>query len=254
MRSSPSTLALALGSFVLLSACGESQAPVQVELPVVINATGPAQSTTDLGYTVVLTEARIALSDVRFMSGENEHSSRLRPLYDLLVPTALAHPGHSEGGVIHGELTGSFEIDLVTATDLTLGPATLLATDYTSATFTLAALSDQPEASFFLAGTASRNDMSTPFTIAIAAPAGREITGIRFEANVPPQPSSDARISLRLTLDSLFREHSLFDTIDFAALASHGELHLEAGSAEPAYLELRRRLLSHDHVEFQLQE
>ncbi|RDV36459.1 hypothetical protein DV096_18570 [Bradymonadaceae bacterium TMQ3] len=254
MKRSRSLPTCVLAAALLLSACGESRPPVQVQLPVIVDASGLANTSTDLGYTIALTETQVAMRDLVFLTGEVEHTSLPRRAYDLLVPSALAHPGHSEGGEVTGELAGSFEVDWSVEGARELGQATLLVGDYTSASLTLGRLSSAPETSIRLAGTATRAGEAVDFSFEVAAPEGRAITAIRFEDTLLESPGEGAHLRFRMVLDEVFGEGHLFDGVDFEELATEGILSFGPTDGDPIYLEVRRRLLSHDHIEFQLQE
>lgn len=254
MKISTKVRPLTIAALLIASACGDSQAPTAVEIPVVIDATGLADTQTDLSYSIAITEARYALSDLQFMTGESEHASLTRQAYDLLIPSALAHPGHGGGGTTSGELPGSFIVDWASADGEELGRALLQPGDYTSAFFTLTRQVEHPELSIRLAGTATREGQSTDFSFEIAAPEGREISGIRFDDTISSSTAETDALHFRFALEKVFGEGHLLDGLDFETLGADGELNFDANSEDETYLAVRRRLLSHDHVEFELQE
>lgn len=254
MNMSTKIQTLTLAALMVTSGCGESQPPIEVAIPVVVDATGPGSAETDLGYRIELTEARFAFGNVRFLTGGSEHASLPARAYDLVIPSARAHPGHGEGGEVMGELPGEYEVDWVSEGARDLGSATLLEGDYTSASLTLARLSEAPELSIRLAGTATREGESTDFSVEVAAPEGREITAIYFPHAITSELVPDGLLRFRFVFEEVFGQGHLFDGVDFEALATGGVMSFGATENDPIYLEVRRRLLSHDHVKFQLQE
>ena len=62
----------------------------------------PADWVDSAGRNFVLSEARLTLGNLYFHEPADVHVARWRPL-DLLVPTAVAHPGHDDSGDVAGE-------------------------------------------------------------------------------------------------------------------------------------------------------
>src|SRR5690554_7803942 len=113
---------------MLALACNASEAP-RVELEVVADPTGVTALTTDLGWTVTLSEARVAIADLRFTTAGEVHERQPSGIGDLvlglLIATANAHPGHFQGGEVIGELPGDHILDPFAA-EPSLGLATLI--------------------------------------------------------------------------------------------------------------------------------
>ena len=105
-------MALSAASSVAIFACSEPSEAPRVELPVVVDASQVVPVTTDLGYEVELSSARIVMDDLLFtVAGEVHAASLWRPVSEFVVPTAYAHPGHYQGGEVSGELLGTFVVD-----------------------------------------------------------------------------------------------------------------------------------------------
>ena len=253
MRTLPATV------FVSLGGCGDAVEAMRVDLPVVVDGRGSAEVTTDLGYRVELTEARIALRDVLFtIAGEVDTGSALRRLADFLMPAAYAHPGHFEGGDVTGELRGQFVADWIGSTGGTLGVATLIAGTYTAANFTFdrgsvdAGLSPDDVLvghTARLTGQAERAGTRVDFTVVVDSPDGRELVGAPFEASIGEEATGI--LALRFTLVDPIEGDTLFDGVDFAALDDDrdGQVSIEpeVPNVETAYHRLRRTFQSHDH-------
>jgi hypothetical protein len=233
-----------------------------VNLPVFVDASGIAPTETNLGYTVELTEARLAVEDIVFTIAGEAHASLWRRVSDFLIPTAHAHPGHFQGGDVTGELRGRFLVDWMGRAGAELGLGTLLVGKYKSAnfTFTLATTADGLSAgdallghTAVLRGNATKGNVTTQFTFVIDSPDGRELVGAPFEFEV--RESSQERIGFRLLNRDPLEGDALFDDIDFAALDSDGDgaLVVDPASTIPALIDayntLRRTFQTHDHFD-----
>ncbi|RAL20070.1 hypothetical protein DL240_18740 [Lujinxingia litoralis] len=242
-----------LAALLLLGGCGEPEEAPRVDLGVVVDGQGLTGTTTDLGYTIELREARLAPGELHFTVAGDAHMASLgRRVGDLLIPLAHAHPGHFEGGEVTGELEGSHEVDWASEQGREMGRATLLPGDYRSADFTFHRLADAPHLSARLAGTATRQGQSVDFTFEIAAPPGRRLTGAPFEATVRAETRGE--LGFRLTLVDPSEGDHLFDGVDFEALATDATLSFSADTDDDTYFSVRRRLLSHDHYELHLED
>lgn len=104
-------------------ACSGPKEAERVRLPVVLDRSGVETVTTNLGYVVTLSEARMVLDDLAFATaGEAHTASAFERLWGHIIPTAWAHPGHFQGGDITGELPGRFFLDwLANADSVTKG-------------------------------------------------------------------------------------------------------------------------------------
>ncbi len=250
------------------SACDSAREAPRVELAVWSDDSGLAQVVTDLGYTVELTEARLCLSDMAFTVAGEVHSASLwqRVWAALGASRAFAHPGHYQGGEVTGELLGRFIANFTPEMTEQLGTATLLTGSYRAANFSFARASeddglgqDDPllTHSTLLRGRATQGEASVEFEVLVDAPIGRELVGIPFEHRV--SENSRERLGLRLLTELTDKSATLFDAIDFAALAALGadgtgalRIDSDVSADSPlalAYIALRQRLSSHDFYE-----
>lgn len=262
---------------IVLVGCAPSEAP-RVELPVVVDGSGlsvdASDRVTDLGWTIELEQARLALADLRFTtSGEIHMEQRpsagaqlLGVISDAWLPSAHAHPGHFQGGEVIGELPGTFVMDFASEDGRELGLATMIVGEYTAVDFRLArAGSDEVEESdplfghtALLSGTATGpEDVVISFTVVIDSPLDRELVGAPFEVSVAEDSSFEIGLRM-LGIDPIEGDH-LFDGIDFALLdeldgATDGAVLLvdpEANSEvgpelSDAYYQIRREFQTHD--------
>lgn len=259
-------IALGLVSFTL--GCAPSEAP-RVELSVVVDGSGLASATTDLGWTIEFEQARLAIADLEFTTAGEVHEAREPSsgawLLGLLLPLAHAHPGHSQGGEIIGELPGEFVLDFIAGDGAEIGMATLIVGEYTAANFRFRrANADELEPldllidhTAILAGTASKDGQVIAFSVAIDSPIDRELVGALFEYTVEDDPAVVLGVRL-LATDPIEGDH-LFDGIDFAALdVADGSTDdvvalidpeldpAQASALTEAYNEIRRDFQTHD--------
>ncbi|MEM6957107.1 MAG: hypothetical protein AAF645_15565 [Myxococcota bacterium] len=243
---------LVMAPLVPVAGCGDPSEAERFDVPVQL--VPPTEAvTTDLGYTVTLTGLRAAVANFRF-TVEGEIDARAPVLFG--ASTALAHPGHFQGGEVTGEMLGDYVIDWF-ADDRTLGIAQLIGTEYNAADIDLRTFEGEGPLNGHTAiveGQAVRGDDTVSFTVAVDAPEGRAIIGIPFEATVGAETSA---LLFSFLMDDPFEDDTLFDGVDFAALAGEGTLVLNAASADDAataYAAVRRAFLSHDHTFFQAAE
>lgn len=242
-----------------LASC-EPVEPARVELPVIVDGSGLAPTTTDLGYEVELSEARMVFEDLVFtVRGEAHRVSLTERLLAWIVPNAWAHPGHYEAGEVAGELRGRFVVDWTEGAGQMLGVAILLEGRYQSANLTFARgnVIDGLDAddsllghTAELAGVARRDGVEIAFRALIASPPGRELIGVPFDFDV--SADTEGELGLALMPTDPFELDSLFDGIDFFVLPEEdGEVFIVPDSSdvgiEQAYNRLRRTFQTHDH-------
>lgn len=242
----------ALACAALAVGCGAKEAS-RLTLPVRADAHLEAVDT-DRGYTVELAEARLSLADLRFAVGGEEHAaSRWRALHDWLVPVAQAHPGHSSGGEVTGELLGQFVTSWLPVAEAPLGLATLLEGDYESASFAFGrALSARGPAAegpslghtAVLRGTATRGAERRSFVIVLDVEAGQQLLGVPFDAGI--RADAPTAIGFELLPRDPFERDTLFDGIDFARLARDpdGVVSITPDASDPELAAAYDRLLA----------
>ncbi|MCA9690252.1 MAG: hypothetical protein KC636_11630 [Myxococcales bacterium] len=256
----------ALSGLLALLACGGQEAP-RVTLEVVVDGGEVVAVESDLGWTVTLTRCRGVVGDLAFTTAGEFHdgdvTAQRAPLrrYAVwitraLIPEARAHPGHAAGGEVVGELAGRFVVDFCEGDGASLGAATLTVGDYNGANLSLLTgeegdglAADDPLLghSFELAGVAERDGASVSFHAVIDQDAGREVIGAPFDLDVTE--ASAAVLGLQLRPRSPFSADTLFDGIDFAALAGAAPEDgdpIELIADEDAANRLKRALQNHD--------
>jgi len=236
----------------LCSACGGREAVV-VDLPVVVDTDLVAPVETDLGYTVTLTQARTAVADLEFTILGEEHESMAARLWDALVPTAHAHPGHDGNGEVTGELPGNYIVDWMQP-DQVLGVAAVLTGDYNGANF-LFRVADADDGlagddpllghTMYLEATAVRDSETFQVQITLDLEAGTPLIGAPFDLAV--SELGDDVIELELTPLDPFEGDTAFDGIDFAALDEDGDGVVVIEPYQPTHNVLRRAFAAHDH-------
>ena len=278
---------LALCGALAAWGCGAPEGARRAALPIRADASPLAAAvTTDLGYRVTLTRARLALRDLHFtVAGELHARAPLAPptplwralraaLAALSSPSAAhAHPGHYEGGEVTGALTGYFSLDLPADDGRALGEAWLLEGEYTAVNFTFAHLSAAPRGAggedpsaptIALEGVAARDGREVRFAVSVQAPEGRALVGVPFVASVSSSSAAGAEGRFALELTDPLAAGTLFDGLDFLLLdeawdgAEDGVALLEASdplaATDEPYLTLRRALLSHSFYRVSYQQ
>ncbi|TPV95957.1 MAG: hypothetical protein B7733_07315 [Myxococcales bacterium FL481] len=252
------TLALALG------ACSGPQEAMSVEVPVRTDPSMISETSTDLGYSVQLDEARVMIENLEFVyAGEHHHvASWWHRASELVVPTAYAHPGHGNAGDVTGELRGRFELDWLAAESAPEWMATLLVGSYATANFVFTRaneadgiLPDDPLLGHtaMFRGTARRDSSVVEFSIFVDAPEGQPLVGASFEQAV--DESSTEPLGVRLLTVDERNDSGLFDGLDFQALDEDedGQLSIVPDSLDAsvtaAHNRVLRELQAHGHFE-----
>jgi hypothetical protein len=235
-------------------ACSPSQEAVHVEVAVELDGSTVGDSTNDLGWTVTLTAARVAVSDLQFTIQGEMHGATAW-LGGWLIGRAWAHPGHYAGGDVTGELVGAFMFDWFGGDGAMLGAADMLTGDYNGFNFTFRRASaaddgldaDDPQIGHtaYFAGVARKDATEVAFTAVLDVNEGTQMVGAPFELAV--MADTTAAIGVQLETTDPIEQVSLFDGLDFAALDEDGdgEVTLEPGSA--AHNIFVRTIQSHVH-------
>jgi hypothetical protein len=213
----------------LLCGCADSGtggAAVQFEMAVVAvpdEGQEPGSFATRTGYRVELTEARVALGPIYLYENPPpvaRASTPLRRLWDVLVPSAHAHPGdlHFAGGAVKGEFLGQVVLDGLSseATELgavqgVAGPARSFSVllEPPSSAEARSALHDHHA---YVVGTAEKDGKSYPFEGGLDIEdlgTLRKVEGIPVEAEI----GSRTRVTIELHLGRWFAD------ADFARLS-----------------------------------
>jgi len=253
----PLLVAASLGAGVCEPTADE---PTPVLLPVVADGAGIATCTNDLGWTVEVSAFRVAIEDLEFTVEGEVHASLLRRLADVAVPVARAHPGHSAGGEVTGELLGELVIDLLAEEAETLGEATLLPGDYNglNLTFRRAGPEDglgEGDAllghSAVILGTATRDAVSVSFEAVLDIDPGTQMVGGPFDLVV----DEDTTATLGLTAYTIDPSEgdTLFDGLDFGELDGDGDGIASIVPGDVAHNVLMKTLVRHDHWGIEVQ-
>jgi hypothetical protein len=247
------SLSLVVALITTAAGCESQEAP-RVRLPVVVDASGVAATATDLGYTVILSRARTALRDLQFTTGGETHASLFRRIGAWLLPSAHAHPGHSAGGEVTGELAGPLVVDWLVEGGV-VGQANLIVGRYEGLNFTFrrATATDVPAVDPLLGhtihveGTAAKDGRTVAFSAAVDLDEGTQLVGAPFEQQI--EEGKTATLGLRLlTIDPADAKNTLWNGIDFFALAAAGET-VAIGPGEASHNQLRRVFQVHDHYD-----
>ncbi|MCX4240007.1 hypothetical protein [Paraliomyxa miuraensis] len=238
-----------------LAGCSfDSEVAERVSARIVVDSSGVAPIETDLGYRVELTRCRVAVDTLEFTTNGEMHATWLRSPWDLLVPTAFAHPGHDAGGEVVGELEGRHLFDWRDDGEL-LGEAILLAARYDGAnfSFTRARVEDGIAAddpilghTFEIAGIATLDDERYEFSILLDQDEGRRVVGLPVDLDLSDGANEDLELGLQLLAHDPFEDDTLLDGIDFAVLDDDGDHVVVLEPDTDAYNLLRRSTQTHD--------
>lgn len=229
-------------------ACTTSQEAARVELSVEVDGSPLVDTVNDLGYTVQLDTARLAIGGLEFTIRGEMHKATAS-LWGLLVPTAWAHPGHYAGGAVTGELPGTFVLDWLADDAVALGAAELIVGDYNGCNINLRRADELPETdplrghTAYFAGTASKDGVSIAFTAALDVDEGVQVVGATFEEVVTADSPGPLRLQM-VALDQVEGD-TLFDGLDFEALDDDGDGNVAIVPGDPAHNIVRRALPSH---------
>jgi hypothetical protein len=245
MRTGPALLALAACDF-------DSTISPRADVPIVADARGLVPTDTDLGYTVEITRARVAFADLEFTTEGEMHASRGPAWSDFFIRSAWAHPGHSAGGEVVGELLGRRVVDFA-HDGAPIGTATMLETHYDGLDFTytqadpadgLAVDDAMVGHTFELAGQATFEDRTVSFEAWVDQDPDRRIIGGVFALDL--DASDPPTLGLVFHLRDPNEGDTVFDGIDFLALDEDDDDQIVIAPGSEAHASLRRALQVHD--------
>ena len=241
---------------ITLGGCAfDSELADRAAVDVVVDSGAVVTTETDLGYRLELSRCRVAIDTIEFTTDGEMHASLLGPAWDLLIPSAYAHPGHYAGGEVVGELPGRYVFDW-RDDGTVLGQATLLRAEYSGAnfSFTRARVEDglAPDDpilghTFEIKGTASLDDDRWEFSVLLDQDEGRRVVGLPMSLDLDPESSEGLQLGLQLLVHDPFEEDTLFDGIDFAMLDDDGDHVIVIEPDTDAYNRLRRNAQAHDY-------
>lgn len=110
--SSCARVASAVVAFSLLSGCGQARTGgrrIEVSTRIQGEALAQTRFENDLGWTIELTRARVALDHLYYVTGESVGAN----LWNPFVSVAYAHPGHYDAGEVLAEMTDHVAVDLL---------------------------------------------------------------------------------------------------------------------------------------------
>lgn len=183
----------------------------------VLTGQGGEAFTSGEGWTVELTRCRAAIEDLRFTTGGEFHErSWVGALRRAVLGDAWAHPGHSAGGEVIGELPGRRIVDWCGAPGTELGSAELTYGEYSGADFVFVRAeegdgleADDPLLGYSLevAGEAQLGDLVVGFYARVRQDEGREVIGVPMALTVDGESAP--------TLELQLLGERLLDGIDF---------------------------------------
>lgn len=247
-----------VGMTLLLTAglaCTPSQESVHVQREVQLDGSKIADTTNDLGWTVTLSAARLAVTDVQFsILGEMHQTTAWLPSW--LIGRAWAHPGHYAGGDVTGELTGNYVFDWLGHDGEKLGDADLLTGVYHGMNFSFRhadaddkLASDDPLLGHtgYYAGVARKDDKEIAFKIVADINDGTQMVGAPFDWTIEEETKGTIEIELYPT--DPVESKSMFDGLDFGALDEDGDGEVSIAPGDTAHNIFVRLVQSHVHYQ-----
>lgn len=258
MKTPYPSLALAAGLSSAAPGLGcafDSEPAERTTARIVVDGAGVTAFDTDLGYRVELETCRVAVDTLEFTTDGETHASLLGPVWDIVVPSAFAHPGHSAGGEVVGELPGRHVFDWRDDGAL-IGEAILLEAAYAGANFSFTrarvedgVTPDDPIVghTFEIVGTATLDDESWQFRVLLDQDEGRRVVGLPLALDLVADDGGAVELGLQLFTSDPVEGDTLFDGIDFARLDDDGDHVITIAPDTEAYNLLRRSTQAHDH-------
>jgi hypothetical protein len=248
-------LAVGLLSTTLLGGCAFDSEPAgRTAARIVVDGAAVTAVDTDLGYHIELAHCRVAIDTLELTTDGEMHASLLQPVWDLVVPDALAHPGHYAGGEVVGELSGRHVFDW-RDDGAVIGEATLLEAVYSGANFSFTrarvedgVTPDDPIVghTFQIVGTATLDDESWEFSVLLDHDEGRRVVGLPLALDVG-ESDEELELGLELFTKDPLEDDTVFDGIDFAMLDDDGDHVIVIEPGTDAYNQLRRSTQAHDY-------
>ena len=248
---------------MLLTAAGvctpSGDEPVEVSLPIVSTPIDPPLVENLEGWSVTLTSLTIAVRDLAFTIEGEAHARHQVDLFDWLVPSAHAHPGHLAGGDVTGELVGDFLLDFFAAS-LRLGEATLLGGHYHGMNFYFRRAGNEPGLdaadpiighTVHLTGQATRGTSTIVLEAVIDIDDATQMVGAPLDLDVDEETS--ATLALAFNLVDPVEGDTLFDGLDFGALDTDSDGVVTIAPGDPAHNILMKTLVRHDHFSVAVQ-
>lgn len=131
-----SAAVFAVGALAATLACEAGTGGRRAHFDLAVATAGAATFRTSTGWDVTLESACISLGPLYLFAEPSVTAKLQRRAYDLLVPTAHAHPGvdHFYGGEVRGEWLDQIVVNAVDPTPVELGAFEGIAGDVRSAT------------------------------------------------------------------------------------------------------------------------
>jgi len=195
----------ALVALLLALGCDAGTGGRRVLFDLEVIPAGTSSFHTSSGWDVALTEACISVGPLYLYAGEP--TATRTPFYDLLVPSAHAHPGvdHFAGGEARGEWLFSIAIDTIAASPIHLGPVRGIAGSVRTVTLnitpprptTLGPVDCLRGHQAYVVGTARRDTTIVEFEGGLDI----EVTGNRQRIQIPAQVELDDGATVGIVAD-----------------------------------------------------
>ncbi|NOZ01952.1 MAG: hypothetical protein GXP54_08710 [Deltaproteobacteria bacterium] len=239
----------------VIAGCVGSQQSSTIRLPLVADGSTLSPCATDMGYEVSIKRVRMAVAEIQFTQGGEQHTSVIRGLRDLLVPSAFAHPGHYAGGEVTGELVAPLIVDLSPGSLQTLGEGEMVTGEYHGANLLFRKAGDQdglvPDDPLIghtvqVEGSASKDGKVIDFEAVLDMPEGGSVIGMVMLLSA--DADTNTTLALRL-LPTSSLDATLFDGVDFEALDAGDGSTVLIRPGQDAHNRIQRAFMKHDYFE-----
>ncbi len=230
--------------------CGEPEEAQRFELPVLVDGDSLEEFETNRGYQIDLEEVLFRVERVEFTVGGEAHgeASLLPRLRQMVIGEAYAHPNHSAGGEVAGEIVGPFDLHWLLGEMTEIEVGTFLEGNYGGYNLFLTVADGYSEVAEGMtgriSGTASKNGEQIPFEVALVGQ-NTEIYGGALSGNLPDEAVT--AVALEFLAYEPHSSWSIFDRVEFSELSQDqdGVVRIESGSL--AYARIQTALASHEH-------
>ena len=235
---------------LVIAGCGgESQEATRHSLEVVTDGSELGSFVTELGFEVELDSVEIAIERVEFTVGGEAHEDGVaQKMRRWLVPDALAHPNHSAGGEVAGEVAGPVLLRWRSGEIEVVGDGEFLSGQYAGYNLHLGdgleGSDVAPGTMARLRGVARRDGEEVAFDLAVDTVDEATIYGGVFGGAIPGDGGQSVALQF-MPVDSQ-SGRTFFDDIDLGKLPVNDQGLAEVRPNTQEYFLLRFALLAHE--------
>lgn len=235
---------------------GETTQATRVDMPVGADGTGLVEFDTDEGYSVQLHAVDMRVERVEFTVGGEAHNDEQawhQQLMRRVVGEAHAHPNHSAGGEVGGELPGPVVFQWRPDEFKEVGAGDFLEADYAgyNLVFPEEPVDENDSESLAvelmarLEGVADNGENAVEFSVDVDLADASTIFGGALSGAIAGDDV--AAVGLQFLPFDEWSGRSIFDEVDFSALSVDDDGIAQIPEGSLAYIHIRLALTSHEH-------